>query len=498
MTAANLMTNEELAALLSNSEEVQRLLNESESRLRDELSLAAPSGEQTLGSIFKHNERQFVALPGAVNNTVIGRLASRAAHCLEFPHASVFMALLGSASAAVATSYAVQYRSGTALPCGLYTIIEQPPGTSKSWLLNIGMTPYKKAIAEHNRRINAHNGSDDVEKASRLAYAFTNATDATAAALDQSLGGCSEGRFVIASAEQGAFASLFPDGTFHSTNDLALSGYVGEHVSSLRKGRQAFDGTASGTIVLIAQPGSAKRVLSASNGTGLADRFMYMSEATTLGTRQLHGEYLSNAEKADFERACAECVKEYSAKIIAGADAESRVILDPENLTQLKLSADGYAAITNMRRDMERRLGVLSSKGEYVLLGWLAKAEMHALKIAAVLHVIECKAAGCKVPEIIPANHVRAALDLLAVLGKHLEQLLHSSGESGELAEIEAVFDCLSGPAGSVTKAVMKLKNRAPFKAMGKAGYAAARARVTRMIDTGMLMIDTNGALVVI
>ena len=455
--------------------------------------------ERNLSAMFSSVQDGTISLPSAIRQTVIGKLAQRTAHCLEFPEASAFLALLGTASASVATSYAVQYRTGSPIPTGLYCVIEQPPATQKSYLLEVGLNAYSKAIRTHNRRISAHN-ADQEEKGDHLFHAFENTTDATAAALDMALAGCSEGRFVIASAEQSAFASLFPEAnSFATTNELALKGYPGEYVSGIRKGRAAFNGMASGSIVLVAQPGSAKRVFSASNGTGLAERFLYLSEATLLGHRALHGEYLTREERADFERACSECVTEYSGRIFSTTDMDGqRIIQDPENLIQLRATPEGYAMILSERRRIEPRLGELQARGEMMLLSWLGKLETHALKIASVLHVIDCRAADCKVPDLIPPSLIRASLDLLFLLGDHLEHLLHESGESGDAAEVEAVFKLVSERRQSVTAVAMQLKNRAPFKAMNKGAYKAAKARIAAMLQGGLLMLNERSELVVV
>lgn len=452
--------------------------------------------ERAVTSLFQPGDDKFVSLPESIHQTAIGRLAKRVAHCLEFPEASVFLALLGSASASVATSHAVQYASGTSIPAGLFVVIEQPPATQKSRLLSIGMRPYEKSIIDHNRRIASFN--KEAEKEDQLPYAFWNATDATSAALDEALSNCDSGRFVIASAEQSAFASLFPSEGYSGNNELLLKGYPGEYVSSLRKGRKAFHGVASGTVVLVAQPGSAKRVLSASNGSGLAERFLYMAEPSLLGSRTHHGEYLTSADTEAFWRACAECVADYSARALSEASAD-RVAPDPETLHQLKASAEGYKLIRDQAKHMEPRLGLLERRGDMVMLSWLGKLEQHALKVAAVLHVIECRAAGCTVPEVIPSDLIRSAIDFVLVMGEHLEQVLRDNGESGDAAEVEAVITLISDDRHlGVRPAAMKLQRRAPFRAMGKNAYTAARKRIEQMIQDGMLMFDDRGNLMAV
>lgn len=446
--------------------------------------------------LFNTGDDRFVELPAAIWETEIGRLAKRAAHCLEFPMASTFMALLGAASAAVSAAYAVQYRTGRPVATGLYVVIEQPPATQKSHLLEIGLSPYERAIRAHNRQVTARNSGCE-ERADHLPRSFESTTDATAAALDMALSSCSEGRFVIASAEQSAFSSLFPEaGAYSSNNELILKGFAGEFVSSIRKGRAAFSGVVHGSILLIAQPGSAKRVFAASAGTGLGERFFYMSESSLLGRRSLHGEYLTREELVAFERACAGCVGEYSGRILD--DGFDRQPLEPERLTQLRASPAGYDMILAERRRLEARLGALEAKGEMILLSWLGKIETHALKVAAVLHVVECRAAACQVPDVIPAPLIRAALDLVAVLGDHLAEVLHACGESGTSAEVEAVISLLSEKRLGSTQAVMILKNRAPFKALREGAYRAARARIDTMIASGLLYTLQDGSLQVV
>lgn len=103
--------------------------------------------------VFTPAERGRVVLPAAIRATELGKLAARVSHCLEFPEASVLLALLAGASAAVATSYVVQYKSGTAVPVGIYAVLEQPPSMQKSRLLGYAQGPYLRAMGTHNTRV---------------------------------------------------------------------------------------------------------------------------------------------------------------------------------------------------------------------------------------------------------------------------------------------------------------------------------------------------------
>lgn len=439
----------------------------------------------------------FIQLPDSLLNTVIGRLAKVIADCVEFPEASTFLSLLGSASSAVAANYAVQYRTGSPITTGLYVIVEQPPATQKSYVLGMGMNPYSMAMGEHNKRVKGKI-REAIERASKdeeinaPRYGFVVATDATSAAMDKHLSECSEGRFVVASAEQSALISLFPESnSFASTNELILKGYAGEYVAGMRGGRSAFSGMANGSVILIAQSGTSRRVLKASNGSGMAERFIFMAEPSNLGGRHFEGGFPTTEERRPFESAVRACVAEYSRKALSG----SGVVLDPENLEQLRASAHGYQMIKQARKDMEPRLGELKDSGDMVLLSWLGKFETHALKVASVLHVFECLGNGSSVPEIIPDKTLDIAMEFVEIMSDHMEQLLQDAGESGNAAEEEAVILTMDGRKLTTRALVQRLRNKKPFSSMGKGAYKASERRVAKMIESGILIIGSDGNL---
>lgn len=447
---------------------------------------------------------EFIQLPESVANTVIGRLASTMAHCIEFPEASVFMSMLGAASASVSCNYAAQYATKHAISTGLYVIVEQPPATQKSRILDAGIVPYSMAMSAHNKKVFGKKREDkerDIDPDASVRHGFVLATDATSAALDKFMSECSEGRFVIASAEQSALTSLFPEsGSFSSTNELILKGYAGEYVAGMRGGRSAFSGIANGSIILIAQMGASKRVLAASGGSGMAERFFFVSEPTLLGSRTFDNGYVHDDDKRQFELAVHRCVEAYSQKIFSfkNSDAGTRVVLDPCNLEQLRASSLGYQMIRQWKIDSEGRMGELGQSGDVVLLSWLGKFETHVLKIASVLHVFECLGHGMTVPEVIPDSMISAAMDVVEALSYHMETLLHDAGESGMDAEEQAVIEALTGKRLATRSLTQLLRHRKPFKAMGKGGYQTCIRRVQKMIDTGQLVVKADGMLEIV
>lgn len=438
-----------------------------------------------------------LSIPDELMDTVIGRLAEVTAECLEFPEASVFMALLSTASSIVSTAYAVQYDTGKSVALGLYTVIEQPPATKKSWLLGIGLDPYKKGMSAHNRRV-AGRIREFVERDQKppasLLPGFYYTTDPTSAGMDSHLAVCSEGRFVVASAEQSAFSSLFPDGAFPSNNELLLKGWAGEDVAGMRTTRKAYEGVAQGSITLVAQPGSSRRVLNASGGSGLAERFIFICEPDLLGFRKHEGIRVSNEDQAEYRKAAQSCIDIYSNNILSFANSEERIIYDPDNLIQLRPTERGQLEFLLRARKNEPRMQALKESGDMVTLSWIGKFETFALKVAAIIHVFECHASGCKVPEIIPDSLIFSSMDLIDVLGDHVQQLIRDAGESGVDAEESAVISVLDRPM--VMRSLRdKLRGRKPFRSMPGSGYKAITARVESMLKQGSLVIGTDGKI---
>lgn len=443
----------------------------------------------------EQEEHDGVKIPERLMHTVIGKLAVRVAHCLEFPLASSYLALLGAASAAVSAQYVVRFQgSNSVLPTGLYIVVEQPPSTQKSRLLNIGMKPYEKAVSGHNDDVTDHNARiDEFSNGKPMLYAFDNATDATAAALEQFMSTSADGHFCIASAEQSAFISLFPEGnSFHSTNEIVLKGWVGDHVSGLRKGRKSFNGSSYGSIVLVAQPGSAARIFAASNGTGLSERFMYLSEESLLGKRTLHGEVLSDMDVLHYKNAIERCVMDYSNRLKADGVGRKCTM---EELVTLKASNSGYMMILEKRRQIEKRMGDLNKAGEMVMLSWLGKIESHALKIAAVTHVIEARAECLEVPAVIPDDLIAASMELVDQMAEHLAGMLHTEGHSGKNAEHEAIITAIGEKPSTKREVALKLRRRAPFRTLGKDAYKRAVEAINRMITDELVIVDQKGKL---
>lgn len=436
-------------------------------------------------------------------STTIGKLTKVVHEKIEFPEVSTFFALLASASCSVSMAYATQYSTDSCVSLGMYAIIEQPPAMMKSYLLDVGMKPYRLGVAAHNKKVGGINRElkeRDIPADQHMKRTFSETSDGTSASIDGFLSGCSEGRFVVSSAEQSGLISLFPEsGSFASTNELILKGYASEYVSGMRAGRKAFTGMVQGCVVIIAQPGSSKRVLSASGGSGMAERFIYLAEPDPIGFRRNEGHFPTRHEKEAFEQACAACVDIYSDAVLKqmAADDDARVVMDPENLIRIRASDEGYRILREAKNSTESYLYDLKVAGEMVMMGWLAKIETHVMKIAGNIHVIECISNNCKVSEVIPTWIIEESIDLVLMLSEHIKEILNSAGESGSQAEEETIIDILTGKPMERRALALKAKNRKPFKAM-PAGFKIATARIDAMVTAGSLRVSTTGKIEIV
>lgn len=447
---------------------------------------------------------QFLIIPDSVRNTVLGKYACSVARAVEFPEMSAFMSFLACASASTACNYAVQYKDGKSLPTGLYVIVEQPPSTQKSRILGAALNPYLISMGKHNKIVfgklrEAKEGNQEVSD--WLRPGFVSTTDATTASMDKAMSCLSEGRFVIATDEKAILGSLFPPpAAFASSNDIVLKGYTGDHVASMRSGRTAFNGIANGTVVVIAQGGASARILRESDGSGMAERFFFVSEPSLLGSRTFDDHPIDQEVKRAYDNASIACVQSYSKYVLKyalGQDTE-RLILDPCNLEQLRLTLSGYGKIRDYRLEIEPYLEDLEKAGEMVMLSWLGKFEAHVLKIASTLHVYECIGNGTKVPAVIPDNILVAAMDLVDLMSEHQQQIIRDSGDSGSDAEEQIIIETLGSAKMASRTLLQRVRYKKPFGAMGKNGYAAAKRRIETMISGGVIVINASGTLEVV
>lgn len=441
------------------------------------LSEPESHSEKLLNGIFTR-EVPAIEVPEFIRKkTVIGRFAHDIAAQTEMPFASVFVTLLGVASIPADCSFVTRFPGGDELPPGLFTVCEQPPASGKSWVLKYGLHAYSSEIYRLNAEIHKQNEVAKEDKTIRKRpYVISSITDGTTAAIDNALSQSKNGRLPLASSEQGLFMSLFPgENGYSSNNDLLLSGWDGGWVSGARVSRQAYVGKVNAQVVMFAQNGSIQRVLRASNGSGLTERFLFVAEQSNLGRRKFESHTVDTGQ---YDKAAARCVKRMG-------DELPKIVIEP--------CREGRAFIRHQKIAHEPTLGELHRAGEAVMVGWLGKLENHILKIAATLHsfeVMQSDNVEFPFPVQIPLETVEAACELVVSLMAHMRAILDATGESGMQTAIDSILTLIrdSKKPLPVSDVARKIRDRKPFSAMGNDSYASAKKFIEMLIIKGILV----------
>ena len=329
------------------------------------------------------------------------------------------LVLLSVFSGVACRVYSVSYRNNRTLPLTEYVIAGGVSGEGKSRLLETYQHPidqvfwgmckdWEAARADHKA-----SGSTEPFTLPRPEQLF--ATDSTPEALENELE-ATGGYFALASAEQGVIntlvgASYGKEGR-KNNNDVALKGYNGEKHRSIRASRKGFSGRVVGSIVCFAQPPVLDTILSVSEGSGLAERFLLIKEPTQLGSRDHTKEFYPNRDdETSYNNTVAEITKR--------AYADKQRFAD---LPAWSLSKEAWNLIGAFRNSFESELADGGRYSSSTMRGIAAKVDMHVMKISTLLAILY----GTRFGEV-PIVFVEAAIDIMR------DMLAYSLGLLGEM-----------------------------------------------------------------
>lgn len=325
---------------------------------------------------------------------ILKQLSLDIAKATYLPPHTVFLMGLGVFSSVGCRRYCVEYQHGGTLPIGLYAIGEQPPAMGKSRAMNTFQQPFYTAEKDVKKtartRLNELNAIDkgelsdqeriEIETCQKVLKSVLFTTNTTAEALEQSLTH-SGGYFSAVSSEQGLFNTIlgycYSDKA--SNNDLLLNGFDGGYMGSLRVSRDGYFGAVVGGAVMFAQNGGIENLLKASNGTGLAERFLFIAEPHNLGIRDFTKASIINHD----------LVEQYS--VICERFA-TYIIESPigfNELSRLDICADGWRLIAEYRNSIEKHLADGGRYSHIAIRGAAGKVNMQIMKIAANLHLLD-------------------------------------------------------------------------------------------------------------
>lgn len=412
-------------------------LNEDISQLSDEAFFsgeAAPLEERPC-SIIEVIERYGITHP-------LLDLAIKQAHDAQFPPSTAILVALTSFSATLGLSYCTSYPDGTRMPLGLYFVGEQPPSSAKSRVLNFFNAPVQEAVSNLNQSRLKHNKEASESKPSEndlLPIIKVLSGNITPEALEQRHCNSNAGYFSLASAEQGllnTFLGLTRGNDRSNDNDLLLKAFNGEWHSSDRITRSGYSGMVHGNFLCIAQDGSINTILSQTQSTGIAERFILYVEPNMLGDRNFTSHETITLEEDVY------LYEEAIARIVRQIDQLPTKAPSLKELTILKLNDRSWLEVRKFRDSMEPLIADGAKYSHSIMRGFIGKLDIHVMKLSATLHgsFHALDSSDGKIPETISFHWVSLALKIFYVCIERIYKLLHDMNIIGLTAQEESVL----------------------------------------------------------
>lgn len=396
----------------------------------------------------------------------------------QFPTNTTLLTALAAFSAASLRRYVVEYETGGRLATGMYLMGAQPPATGKSRVLGFfidsAMRLARKAEKDYREEL------EHEEKAARKPT-LKIYSDVTPEALDVLLND-SNGFFSLASSEQ-ALANTLLGASYNTgknNNDLMLKGFNAEHHASGRAKRGGFFGLVIGGIALLTQPKVIDTLITQSDGTGAAERFLMINEPDLLGMR----EHKRDRPKQPLGQRDYDLLVEDLLKPVVHYQP------DFEDLTSLRLSSDGYDLLSNFIKIIEPELIKTGRYGSDVMRGIAGKADQQVLKIAAQLHLLDTRGQG---GNIIKDCWVTSGIGIVQDMLEHAIFLLEKHGHIGLTAQEDEVISYIASKHGKATRREIKQgrKNAKAFKEGAGSAYELIDDTINGLIKTGVLIEST-------
>lgn len=429
------------------------------------------SKEQVLAILDGELPKLNIDLIGESSENLLFKLAKNAADVIQFPLHTASLIALSVFSAASCNAYNVMYRDGSPLSLGLYCVCEQPPGTSKSRILNIFKKPIEQYFFEFR--------SDENTGVTPLV------SDSTPAAMEKILNEHG-GFFAILSAEQASIDSLFGvNSDSKNNNDLILKGFSGDeyHVSA-RVTRQGFCGRPYGVICVIAQDNTIDSVLEGSNGQGIAERFLMFSESNILGSRVF-------TDKRTLDEDIWTRYKNIIEEMVKSNYQISPKSID--DLPSLKISSSGWELIDNFKIENESLLADGEKYSHNILRGAVAKSDIQIMKICSLLYLADNEILDKRIPPI----YVSQAISIVKNLIENTAQLLNFKGVIGERAKLQAILAIFDKSTFRTERQIIQSRSRVlPYKAMvNKSKEIRDTLQALVRADLIFEMTDLNGTV---
>ncbi|WP_404356990.1 DUF3987 domain-containing protein [Methylotuvimicrobium sp. KM1] len=453
------------------------------------------------------------------------KLPQYISHKTDISNGTNIMLTLSVFSGLTSKRFKCSYKDGRTVSIGLYAVLEQSSGTSKSLALSILLEPFKNmieskiseiksSIQEQEKKLDklneslagcttkedrAYNKKQIAEtknlvkklykKLNRLQN-LMSITTATSAALDAMLT-TTGGFFFVATSEQGFFNSILGlrNGSKYNNDDLLLNGREGGDVNNKHLNRKSYSGPVRGAIACFAQEGLIGKLLAASCETGLAERFFMISEPSSIGYRdRITDKINGNHILEQYAKRC-EFFKIY-------IDDENA--LSHDLLITLRISDDGWRHIANFEQELEYKMRPGAEFSHPILQRVIGKTKMQVMGIAANLYLLHTENPPTSASDdpFIPDEFVVIAIKIFNQLIIGVRGYCERKGLISDVPQLNAVYNVFIGKSENAAFTQQELKKRLhqvkPFKDMEQPRKAIQQA-LDYLVQHHILLIDANG-----
>lgn len=435
-----------------------------------------------------------------LSDCLIGQCAEEAAINRQFPLETATLMALSVASHAASMVYCVEYPNGKKLPIGIYAIGEQPPGTSKTSVMeyfldgihnalrtiNEGRSDIRKQIMKSKEDKKGALDPYEEEELSKAFHIQAPITDTTPEALDSILN--NQGGFFIANSTEQGLANSLIGGMYSdkgSNFDVLLKGFNAEWHSSSRVTRTGFSGKPHGGVLCISQDGLIETVLGNSDSTGLCERFFLILEGNMFGHRDFS---MATGIEKKRQHFC-NVTREICMKL---TESES---LDIDSMKPIKIEKEAWDLIIEQKQDMEQSLADNEKYDASMFRGMWSKMDIQIMKVAATLHVYSGKTEA----QMIDVEAIQVSIAIVKELLRGVVSICEKKGFIGKSVEEESIEEYMSknGRMGKSENEILKaVAKRKVFKQYGSNARQRAREAFESLVNRGVISCTQTGATI--
>lgn len=399
---------------------------------------------------------------------VIHKMATYLSKEFPLPISTLILVGLGVVSGMTTRKWNCAYQKRGTKPICLYVVAEQKSGKGKTAALTIFQEPLRNAVSNHIKKIESviltkeenltdhlATEADDLSKEYKAkfklkskqlktdldlwrdklkkTYALLPKTLVTSEALEESLNN-TNGFFLVAADEQTLIDSLISS-KGKKSNGVLLCGRNGEDFYSELRTRKGYNGKITGSFICFSQYGCIEKIMNASGGTGLCERFLMISEPEF--PEMFSYEKLPNIDDPQ------PLFDEYASKFNFLKDIIEKPLKHDELIT-LKISDNGWLWIKLFEDELKRRK--LSGELSHDMLSVMAsKADTQIMSIASNLYLLDLDSTmqpSSNGDNYIPDHYVDIAIKVFRELILGVRNYCEANGIIGNKEQIAAIMNC--------------------------------------------------------